>query len=250
MEKLYIVIPAYNEEETIEKVARDWHEVAKKTGSSSRLVVIDDGSKDRTYEKLCILQEELPQLVPLTKTNTGHGATLLYGYQYAVRKKADYIFQTDSDGQTLSEEFSVFWKKRQEADAIIGWRKYREDGLFRIVVTKILKIVLRMIFGLDIADANAPYRLMKRQILEKYIPQIPKEFYLSNVMLTVLFIQNKEKTEFLPITFQARQGGVNSINVYKIIKTGFRAVRDFMIIKKKMKKVDIPNMVKNVIDRV
>ena len=52
-ENLYIVIPAYNEEENIENVVREWHEIVEKIGQNSKLVVIDDGSKDNTYKKLC-----------------------------------------------------------------------------------------------------------------------------------------------------------------------------------------------------
>ena len=107
---LYIVIPAYNEEMNIEDVARDWHKVVENVGPASRLVIINDGSKDHTYEKLCELAKELPQLEAVTKPNGGHGATVLYGYRYALEHGADYIFQTDSDGQTLTSEFPAFWK--------------------------------------------------------------------------------------------------------------------------------------------
>ncbi|MDD6072597.1 MAG: glycosyltransferase family 2 protein [Clostridiales bacterium] len=235
MEKLYIVIPAYNEEETIEMVAREWHQIVEGIGEESKLVIIDDGSKDNTYQKLLDLKKELPQLEPLTKPNAGHGATLLYGYAFALNAGADYIFQTDSDGQTLPSEFGPFWEKRMEKDAVIGYRNHREDGFSRIVVTKTLKLVLRLIFGLNVTDANTPYRLMKRSLLEKYIGQVPENFNLSNVMLTVLFLHNNENVEFMPITFRPRQGGVNSINLPKITKIGIQAVKDFRTIKKNMK---------------
>lgn len=235
MEKLYIVIPAYNEQETIEDVAREWHEVVKGIGEDSRLVIIDDGSKDQTYSVLCRLKEELPQLEPITKPNGGHGATVLYGYEYALKQGADYIFQTDSDGQTLASEFGQFWDARAEYSVQIGHRNHREDGFSRVVVTKTLKLVLRLIFGLKITDANTPFRLMTREILEKYLPSVPENFNLSNVMLTVLFVNGKEKIRFLPITFRPRQGGVNSINLKRITKIGIQAVKDFRRIKKTMK---------------
>lgn len=236
MEKLFIVIPAYNEEENIEGVAREWHEVVEKIGGGSRLVIIDDGSKDNTYQKLVELKKELTYLEPITKPNAGHGATVLYGYNYAIEQGADYIFQTDSDGQTLPSEFWQFWEKRQEYAALIGHRNHREDGFSRIVVTKTLKFVLWCIFGLKITDANTPFRLIKRDVLEKYIKQIPKDFNLSNVMLTVLLLNAKENVKFIPITFRPRQGGVNSINLKKITKIGIQAVKDFRVIKKEMKK--------------
>ena len=231
-EKLYIIIPAYNEEANIEAVAREWHTVVQGKGESSKLVIINDGSKDATYEKLLKLTEELPQLEVLDKENSGHGATLLYGYHYALKCGADYIFQTDSDGQTLPEEFDAFWDKRGEYDVLIGYRKQRQDGIARVFVSKVLKFVLKLIFGVNVTDANTPFRLMKRAILEKYIGSVPKDFNLSNVMLTVLFVKYNEKVKFMPITFRPRQGGVNSINLLKISKIGLQAVKDFRVIKK------------------
>ena len=106
MDSLYIVVPAYNESDNIEKFVNDWYPVveAHSGDGNSRLVIINDGSKDDTYEKLLSLAETRPYLVPLTKTNGGHGPTLIYGYRYAIEQGADYIFQTDSDGQTVPSE--------------------------------------------------------------------------------------------------------------------------------------------------
>lgn len=237
MDILYIVIPAYNEEANIRQVVDDWYPVIEKHhgDGKSRLVIINDGSKDSTWQIMQEMAEERPLLLPLTKQNGGHGAAVLFGYYDAVERGADYIFQTDSDGQTLPGEFEAFWEKRKACSAVIGNRNHREDGFSRIVVTKVLKLVLRMIFGLQVTDANTPYRLMQREVLEKYLPQVPKDFNLSNVMLTVLFLYHKEKVEFLPITFRPRQGGVNSINLRKITKIGIQAVRDFRAIRKCMR---------------
>ena len=203
-------------------------------GQDSRLVIINDGSKDQTYEKLCALQAELPQLLPVTKENGGHGATVLYGYFYALEHGADYIFQTDSDGQTLASEFQGFWEQRNEKKVLIGYRNHREDGISRIFVTKVLKMVLFLIFGIRVTDANSPYRLMPKKLLQKYIVKVPENFNLSNVMLTVLFLRGKENVQFIPITFRPRQGGVNSINLKKITKIGIQAVKDFRTIKKNL----------------
>lgn len=240
-DKLYIVIPAYNEEENIEGVVRDWHPVVERIGRESRLVIINDGSKDTTYEKLVALKAAYPQLEPVNKPNEGHGATVLYGYHYALQAGADYIFQTDSDGQTLATEFQPFWDERESHNAIIGYRNHREDGFSRIVVTKTLKFVLFCMFGLNVTDANTPFRLIKAETLQKYIGLIPEKFNLSNVMLTVLLVKYKENVVFKPITFRPRQGGVNSINIPKIVKIGKQAVIDFWKIKKQLKEIDRVN---------
>lgn len=235
-DNLYIVIPAYNEESNIENIVEEWYEVIDKIKNDSKLVVIDDGSKDNTLEKLNRLKEKFENLVVLSKENGGHGDTILYGYNYALENNASYIFQTDSDGQTLASEFWDFWNDRDKHSAIIGYRNNRKDGISRIFVTKVLKLVLFVIFGLKITDANTPYRLMKNEVLSKYYPMIPEHFNLSNVMLTVLLIKNKENVEFRKITFRPRQGGKNSINLKNIIKIGIQAVKDFSKIKKELNK--------------
>ena len=227
VDKLYIIIPAYNEEETIESVAKEWHKITLKVGESARLVVIDDGSKDDTFQLLEELKKILPQLIILTKENGGHGATLLYGYQYAMDHNADFIFQTDSDGQTISDEFWEFWEARNEYDAQIGFRKKRQDGLGRIFVTKVLKLVIYIQFRLRIKDANTPFRLIKGSVMKEIYPLIPKDYKLSNVLLTILLTKYNYNLRFLPITFRARQGGVNSINMKRIIKIGKETWRDF-----------------------
>ena len=233
MDKLYIVIPAYNEQDNIEEVVKDWYPVVEKTGADSRLVIIDDGSKDDTYAKLQELAKERPQLEPIHKENGGHGATVLYGYRYAIEKGADYIFQTDSDGQTLPSEFDEFWKLRAEYDMVIGHRKGRQDGFSRVVVTKVLKAVCLLCF--HVQDANTPFRLMKKESLQKEIGLIPQDYNLSNVVVSVLFIKKGYKVKYLPITFRPRQGGVNSINLKKIAKIGQKAVKDFIQINKIIK---------------
>ena len=97
MDCLYIIIPAYNEEENIRNVVETWYPIIEKHNGdgTSRMVVIDDGSKDSTYTILSEMSGTYPMLTVLTKPNGGHGATLLYGYQYAIRQNVDYIFQTD-----------------------------------------------------------------------------------------------------------------------------------------------------------
>lgn len=234
MDKLYIVIPAYNEEENIKQVIDDWYPVveAHNGNGESRLVIIDDGSKDSTYRIMQEYAKERPLFHPITKPNGGHGATVLYGYNYALEQGADYIFQTDSDGQTLPAEFEQFWNDRNAYDMVIGWRKGREDGASRVFTTKVLKLVIKVCFGVTVTDANTPFRLMKASTLAEHIQLVPKDFNLSNVIISVIYTKKKLKMKYYPITFRPRQGGVNSINLKKIFKIGKQALSDFREINK------------------
>ncbi len=231
---LYVVIPAYNERENIRMVVEEWYPLVEKYhgGGSSRLLVIDDGSKDDTFEILKSCVENKPLLKVISKQNQGHGAAVLYGYQIALDAGADYIFQTDSDGQTRPAEFEQFWQRRLQNDMVIGWRKNREDGFSRVFVTKILKLVIRLCFRVDVKDANTPFRLLDAATLQKYIGLIPPNYNLSNVVLSVIFCKKKCRVTYLPITFRPRQGGVNSINFRRIIGIGYCAVKDFVRIAK------------------
>lgn len=236
MEILYIVIPAYNEETNIEQCINDWYPVVEKHngGGYSRLVIIDDGSKDNTFSVMQEYAKTRPLFQPLTKTNGGHGHTVLYGYRYAIEKGADYIFQTDSDGQTDPAEFDQFWDAKEKYDAVIGNRVVRGDGKDRKFVENTVCFLLRLIFGVKIKDANAPFRLMKASLVDKYIRKLPEDFNIPNIMFTTYFVYHHEKVKFIPITFKPRQGGTNSINIKKIVKIGWKAVGDFRKLRKEI----------------
>ena len=234
---LYIIIPAYNERENIKNVIEEWYPVIEKYDGNkrSRLVIINDGSKDDTFDILQREGKNRSLLVPLTKKNGGHGDTVLFGYKYALKNGADYIFQTDSDGQTRPEEFHMFWKKREQYKAMIGYRNHRKDGISRILVTKILRLVVFLCFGVWVTDANTPFRLMEASTLKKYLKLIPDHFNLPNVVLSVIYVKFcKDEVKFIPITFRERQGGTNSINLKSIVRIGRRAVIDFIKIRKSL----------------
>ena len=237
MDVLYIVIPAYNEEENIEALIHDWYPVIEKhdAGGKSRLVVVNDGSRDGTLEILRACAADHPRLTVLDKPNGGHGPAVLYGYRYAIKRKADYIFQTDADGQTNPAEFEGFWRIRGRYDAVIGYRPDRQDGAARVFVEKVLVFLLRMIFGVRVPDANAPFRLMRTEAVERYLPLMPKTYNLPNVILTTCFAYFGDALRFEPISFRPRQGGTNSINLEKITKIGWQALHDFRVIHRRMK---------------
>ncbi len=211
MDILYIVIPAYNEQDNIETVINDWYPVVVKHagGQCSRLVIVDDGSRDSTPELLDDLAADRPLMQVLHKENAGHGQAVLTGYEYAIKSGADYIFQTDSDGQTLPSEFEPFWRQRKRFDMVIGRRTARQDGLSRIFVTRVLRLVLLVLFQRWIPDANTPFRLMEADTLSAYLGYLEEGETLTNVMISAIYAKKHKKEQFRPITFRERQGGVN-----------------------------------------
>lgn len=234
MDSLYIVMPAYNEEENIKEVVEAWYPVLSGKDPQSKLVVADSGSTDKTHAILEELKITFPNLEILTETERQHGPKLMALYDYAIKNGADYIFQTDSDGQTDPTEFKRFWNHRDQYDAILGYRKTREDGKGRMFVERTVCFLLRLYFGVKVPDANAPFRLMKARIVRKYLYKLPMEYGLPNIMLTTYFVFYKEKTKFVTISFKPRQGGATSVNISRIIKIGWKALYDFWILRRGM----------------
>ncbi|MBR3103935.1 MAG: glycosyltransferase family 2 protein [Lachnospiraceae bacterium] len=234
MDKLYIVMPAYNEEENIREVVRSWYACLEGKDAGSRLVVADSGSSDLTHKYLKSMQREMPQLEILTDTMKQHGPKLMALYRYAIGQGADYVFQTDSDGQTLPQEFPQFWDKREKYDVVLANRPVRGDGKARAIVEKVVCLLLKIYFGVKVQDANAPFRLMKAEVLEKYLDRLPEDYNIPNIMFTTYFAYYKNKMKFIDITFRPRKAGKNSINLGKIFVIGWKALGDFRRFKKAM----------------
>ena len=229
MSKLYIVMPAYNEAENIGDTVSKWYTIVSlihEKGTECKLVIANDGSKDETYQILEDLKKTRPHLIALNKNNSGHGATVLYLYRYAIENGADFVFQTDSDGQTNPEEFWEMWGNRDAYDFQIGNRNHRQDGLGRIIVSNVLKLTVFLIFQIWVKDANTPFRLMKAERLYPIMHVIPEDFFLSNVAITAIAKKRNYRIGWMNITFKPRQGGANSINLRKIIRIGLSSIVD------------------------
>ena len=238
METIFFVLPAYNEEANIGDVIAQWHPICEKLqteGHTARLVIANDGSKDNTFVIMQDLQKKYPLLIPLDKKNSGHGATVLYLYKYALDNGTGYIFQTDSDGQTIPGEFWQMWENRSMYDFQIGTRGGRQDGFSRIFVTKTLRFVVWLLFHVWVKDANTPFRLMKSDKLKPILDIIPQDYNLANVAISAIAVRMNYNIGWYPITFRPRQGGVNSINMRRIFKIGINALTDFRAINKNLR---------------
>jgi glycosyltransferase involved in cell wall biosynthesis len=227
-------MPAYNEESNISTVVEDWYPLIENGNSDSRMVVADGGSKDKTLKILFDLQKCYPKLEVVSMPGTDHGTKVIFLYKYAIKNGADWIFQTDSDGQTRAEEFLAFWQMRDSYDAVMGNRIKRGDGFFRKIVEDVLRIYLEVFFHASVPDANAPFRLMKSALVKKYIGLMPSDFNLPNAILAACFSRYKDRVVYKEITFRPRQGGKNSINFKKIAKIGMESIHSFILIRRKM----------------
>ncbi len=102
---LTIVMPAYNEEGCIREVVDQWVTFLRTRfpGETTRLIVVNDGSKDNTQAILDEIKPNYPELVPFHKPNGGHGKAAVTAYEQAIALQSQWVFQTDSDDQFEAE---------------------------------------------------------------------------------------------------------------------------------------------------
>lgn len=241
-------MPAYNEGKNIRETVSSWIKVLEGKSGKSRLVVADSGSTDDTHKILLELKKKYKKLEILGGTNKLHGPKVLALYDYAIKRGADYVFQTDSDGQTNPKEFAKFWRQREEYDVILGHRSKRGDGRIRGLVERVVCLLLQLFFDVRVPDANAPFRIMKSSIIEKYYNQIPREYELPNILLTAYFVRFGERVKFEEISFKPRGRGTNSINLKKIFRIGRESLVVFARFRRDMRRID-PRLARKILHR-
>ena len=232
--ELAIVMPIYNEAANIETVVTEWLRELNRLGVSFELLAINDGSKDATGEVLQKLAKQYPdRVVPIEKQNAGHGQACRTGYSLAVARGSAWTFQIDSDGQCDPQFFAAFWTGREEADAVFGVRKTRDDGLARVLISTACRLATSLLCGMDLKDLNVPYRLMRTSVLKTALLKIPEDFDMQNVALTLTLKRNAAlRWRYVPIHFRDRQGGTNSINIRRIIAMGWELLINLHRIKR------------------
>jgi dolichol-phosphate mannosyltransferase len=236
---LAIVIPAFNEEETISQVIEEWSDIARQYDGN--VIIINDGSTDKTLEIIQRLQNNNPRLIIIDKANSGHASSCMYAYQWAVKQGFRWIFQTDSDGQTNPGEFHTFWHLKEKHPVIFGYRPHRGDGWFRFIVSKILMSVIFLIFKTYIRDANVPFRLMAANILSAALKKIPENMYLGNAYLSVE-LNRISKIYWVKISFCHRKGGTPSVNFKGFFQKGLQVIYEFMRLRKNKENFHNPHV--------
>jgi dolichol-phosphate mannosyltransferase len=235
---LSVVMPAYNEEECIEAVVGKWmallRELEAAEGQECRMIVINDGSKDNTAALLDSLAARYPQLVVLHQPNSGHGKTVYNGYQKALELGSGWVFQVDSDDQFLPEDFTKLWSRREESLFILGRRLQRNDPAHRIFITKIVRLLLAMLFRVSLADSNIPYRLIRGAYLGILLRQFKEVPFAPNIFLAVLAKRDGQKLMEIPITHVERATGNVSIVKWGLIKACLRSARELLSFSAKM----------------
>jgi glycosyltransferase involved in cell wall biosynthesis len=239
--KVAIVMPAYNEGEVIAEVVEKWTDLLKKGFKEEDkpiLIVVNDGSKDNTWETLSQLEKTNPLLVAVNQPNGGHGNAVVNAYKKALELDAEYVFQTDSDDQFETEDFFKLWDKRQESNFILGYRKQRFDAPIRLVITRILKASIFLFFGTPIEDSNIPFRLIKGSFLKKQIESLPDPTpFAPNIFIAVMAKKSGQKLFSIPITHKDRHTGEVSIKKMKLLKVCWQSFKELVAFRKALPQI-------------
>ncbi|MGH7452991.1 MAG: glycosyltransferase family 2 protein [bacterium] len=223
---LAIVMPAYNEADCIEEVVYAWLKVLQRVPGF--LLVVNDGSKDRTGEILNRIAISEPCLKVVHQANAGHGAAVLRAYREALKPGVTHVFQTDSDDQFKPEDFWQLWERREKSPFITGFRQARSDAFHRLVITRLVAALNLLFFGVKLKDSNIPFRLIRADFLKVLLQMLPDDVFAPNIFLTVLAAKAGSTLFELPIIHEERKTGQVSIIRWKLVKICLRCAGELL----------------------
>lgn len=169
MDGISLFLPAYNEEENVAFMVASARRVLEAiAGSSWEVIVVNDGSTDRTGEITLELSRQDPRV-----RLVDHGRNL--GFGSAVRtgiasSRYPWVFYTDCDGQFDLDELRTLWERRSGADVISGFRRHRRDPGMRLIYSLGWNVVTLMLFMKGFKDVDASFKLYRRSIFGKVKP--------------------------------------------------------------------------------
>ena len=161
---LSIFFPAYNEEGAIERTVRDALATARDVADDYEVIVVDDGSADRTAEIVETVAAEDPH-VRLVRhgTNRGYGAALRSGFASATK---ELVFFSDADGQFHLDELPATLAQARQTPVVAGFRIKRSDAWHRLFIARTYRLIIFLVFGLRVRDIDCAWKLFRREALE------------------------------------------------------------------------------------
>ena len=218
MKKL-VIIPAYNEKDSIVNTVKD----IKDNAQGFDYIVVNDCSTDNTYD-VCVENGLKVINLPL---NLGIGGAVQTGYLYAFQNGYDIAVQFDGDGQhdaAYLNEMADYLVKN-ECDMVIGSRFIEKEGFqssfIRRVGIKYFTFLIHLLTGKTITDPTSGMRMCNRRTIEMFAKEYPIDY--PEQESTVRLIRHKRKIEEVPVIMRERAEGVSSLSsvrhsVYYMIK--------------------------------
>lgn len=229
---LSVIMPAYNEEGAIGEATAEVREWVLDKIPGAELVVVNDGSRDKTGAMLDEIAKADPRVRVIHKPNGGHGPALRTGLDAAT---GDCLFLIDSDRQIPLSAFAPLWDAVQSGrDGAFGVRAHREDPTLRLWLTKVVRGSIPLLFGVRVRDSNVPYKVFKRRLWDEAKPLIPPDTLAPSLFLAVFAAKKKFDIATLPIPHRERQTGVVSIRRWKLFKFCWKAFGQLMEFRRRL----------------
>ncbi len=219
-----IIIPAYNEEEAIATTVRS---INKKVNVD--IVIVNDGSLDRTKEIITLLAQEFSNLSTINlPVNSGIGVAVQTGFLFAKEHLYDYAIQFDGDGQHSADSINdlIEHAKSNRLDLCVGSRylnmndnNFKSTPLRRVGIMFFSKLI-SMLTGTCVKDTTSGFRIYGKKVINAFSKHYPDDYPEPEALYWC--VRNKLKVDEIPVKMLERQGGVSSIqhikSVYYMLK--------------------------------
>lgn len=217
-----IVVPVFNEEESVPHLVRKVFDVMSKTTYTWELICIDDGSKDKSAAILNDLTVDYPQLKPLFfRRNYGQTAAMQAGFDHA---QGNIIVTMDADLQNDPVDIPRILKRMEETDADIvsGWRYHRQDNTIRVIPSKIANWMVAKMTGINLHDTGCSLKSYKKEAIADV-----KIYGELHRFIPAIVSQNGARVEEMVVNHHARQYGASKYGLDRM----FRVILDLILIK-------------------
>lgn len=161
---LSVFLPSHNEEGNVERVVRGYLAELPNVARDYEVIVVNDGSRDRTGEVAARLAAENPQVKVVNhQVNRGYGGAVISGIRAA---SMPYVMLSDGDGQFDPKDVEKLAAFMPEYDVVVGRRAHRADHLMRRINGKAWTLLVRVVMGVTISDTDCGFKMFKRELLE------------------------------------------------------------------------------------
>lgn len=226
---LTIVLPAYDEEYCIERACDEALGFLRAHVEDWELVVVDDGSSDRTGELVEAMAAEEPRLRPIRfPENRGYGRALAAGFDAAEK---ELVFFTDADSQFDVRELKQVIPVLEEsgADVVLGFRVYRYDSVIRCFLSWTYNRIVRVLFGVCVRDVDCSFKLFRRHVLEAITIECD-DFFVDTEIVARIGKQGFKTVE-VGVRHYPREAGRTTVRASHIPKTLLTVFRMFFRIR-------------------
>jgi dolichol-phosphate mannosyltransferase len=205
-----IVIPVYNEEEVVGDLLNEIYRFAKNWTNDYELLLVDDGSADRTAEIIAAQFAKWPQghLISLSR-NCGQAAALLFGMKSA---RGEIIILLDGDGQNDPQDIPKVLAPLTEVDMAVGIRMNRQDSYVRKTMSRLANAARSRILRDGVVDSGCGIKAFHRRVVEAFIPMRTLYSFIPALAISAGFTIRQ-----VPVNHRPRSGGKSKYGVRQFL---------------------------------